>query len=871
MSISRFIPTRLIFGLVAAAVSLGALPAAAHGFGQRYDLPLPLALYLFGAGFAVAVSFLIVGLFVRGAPRGAPHPRLDLTSRRVGRLILHPALGLVLQLATLVAFVVTVAAGFIGNQDPYRNIAPTMVWIIFWVGLAYVSAFAGDIWALVNPLRTIFGAIEHLRRARRVRLKYPEALGVWPAFLLLLVFSWTELVYPSPAVPRHIAWFATAYALLTWAGMALFGSETWITRGEVFTLVFGTFARFAPLEVRPRERVCALRPFGAGLLKGGPASVSMTAFVLLLLSTVLYDGLLSTPEWVAAENAAVALLGGGEVASIAVRTLGLIGFWFIFLGAFLAAAAVMSRVAGGARSPQGMAQDLALTLVPIAIGYHLAHYLLLLLVQGQYIVPLISDPFGFGWNLFGTAGYRVDIAIAGARFAWYVALTAILLGHIAAVTLAHLKAIRIIPDRGAALRAEVPLTALMVAYTCLSLSILAEPIVERRGAAEAPTAAITVPADALIPQPGTGRLGAVGPGREARLKLTYRVLGSAFHDGTRMSAADLLYAYMFAWRWGASDEGGDRTYDPAIAAATAPLRRALVGFRLAGVDAVSKSFRIGDFKVTRDLFIVDVYLDLPPEDPEQDAALAPPWSTLPWHVVTLMEEAVCRGWAAFSEAEAQRRGVEWLDLARSPAMNTRLLALVEEFATRGYRPETLHTLVTVEEARSRWADLAAFFKERGHFLVTNGPYRLKSWSADGVVLEAFRDLSYPLGVGSFDAYAIPRRGYVTGVAHEEGQLKVNGAIERLIKFGRSYRLEVEPIQRIAPELLRRATPECRYVIFDAEGQAVLAGSASPDEKAAFAIDIGAKLASGHYTLMAEITVNGNASNAEMRRFEFTVP
>jgi hypothetical protein len=203
-------------------------------------------------------------------------------------------------------------------------------------------------------------------------------------------------------------------------------------------------------------------------------------------------------------------------------------------------------------------------------------------------------------------------------------------------------------------------------------------------------------------------------------------------------------------------------------------------------------------------------------------------------------------------------------------MNARLLAVVEEFAARGYRPETLHTLVTAEEARSRWAALAAFFKEHGHFLVTNGPYRLKHWSPDDVVLEAFRDLSYPLGVGSFDAYAIPRRGYITGIAQEGGRLKVTGAIERLIKFGRSYRLEVEPIEKIAPELLKRATPECRYVIFDAEGQAVLAGTASPDQKAVFAIDIGGKLANGHYTLMAEITVDANASNAEMRRFEFTV-
>ncbi len=869
MSISKSIRNRTTLGLFAAAGLLLSIPAAAHGFGQRYDLPLPLSLYLFGAAASVVVSFIIVGLFVRGTPHAGFYPRVDLMSRGIGRLILHPAPGLVLKLLALAVSAVTVAAGFIGNQDPYRNIAPTMVWIIFWVGLAYVSAFAGDIWALVNPWRTIFEAVARFsgRPLPSPRLHYPDALGVWPACLLLLVFSWIELVYPSPAEPRHIAWFATAYTLLTWAGMALFGSDTWLQRGEVFTLVFGTFARFAPTEINRRERVCALRPFGAGLLAGGLASISMTAFVLLLLSTVLYDGLLGTPEWVAAESVAVALSGGGEGAGIAVRTIGVVGFWLFFLGAFLGVAAVMSRFTSRVCSTRELAQQLALSLVPIAIGYHLAHYLLLLLVQGQYVVPLISDPFGFGWNLFGTAGYRVDIAVVGARFAWYTAVTAILIGHIAAVTLAHVKAMRVLPERGAALRAEVPLTALMVGYTFLSLSIIAEPIVERRATDEASSAVLAVPAAALIPEPGTGRLGAVGPGEEARFRLTYRLLGSAFHDGTKMGAADLLYAYMFAWRW----SGPGEAYDPAVAAATAPLRRALVGFRLAGVDAVSKSFRVGDFNVTRELFIVDVYLAVPPEDPEQDAAVAPPWSTVPWHVLVLMEEAVGRGWAAFSQAEAQRNGVEWLDLVRSPAINARLLGLVEEFAATGYRPETLRDLVGADEARGRWTALAAFFKEHGHFLVTNGPYRLKSWSADRAVLEAFRDLSYPLGVGSFDAYAIPRRGYVTGIARDGDQVKLTAAVETLIKFGRSYRLQLQPMQSIALDELKRAAPECRYVIFDADGQAVLAGAVRPDEDRSFTIEIGGKLADGRYTLAAEIVVNADAMNAEIGNFEFAVP
>src|SRR5262249_37871691 len=127
----------------------------------------------------------------------------------------------------------------------------------------------------------------------------------------------------------------------------------------------------------------------------------------------------------------------------------------------------------------------------------LADYFTFLLVQGQYIIPLASDPFGFGWNLFGTAGYRVDIAIVDARFSWLTAVTAILIGHIAAVYLAHVKAMQVLDTRRMALRSQVPLTALMVVYTFVSLSILAAPIVERRAAALPFAAEIYGPEDAL--------------------------------------------------------------------------------------------------------------------------------------------------------------------------------------------------------------------------------------------------------------------------------------------------------------------------------------------------------------------------------------
>jgi hypothetical protein len=687
---------------------------------------------------------------------------------------------------------------------------------------------------------------------------------------LLFAFSWIELVYPGSSVPAHIACFAAGYSVLTWAGMTLFGRETWMRHGEVFSVVFGTFARFAPTEMRtgPRPELI-VRPFGAGLLDSRGASSSMTAFVLLLLSTVLFDGLLNTPGWTILENAIAARLpGSSEFELIAVRSAGLVAFWLLFLGAYALIAATMSAAAGGSHSPREIAQNFALTLIPIAIGYHFAHYFVFLLVQGQYIIPLVSDPFGWGWDLFRTAGYRVDIAVVGARFAWYMAVTSILIGHIISVYLAHRVAMREFEPGRATLRSQVPLTALMVVFTFISLSILAEPIVDRREPARPSAIAIadiSIPADAVLPEPGTGRLQAVGPDKFAKSKLTYRVLGSAFHDGTKTGVADLLYAYMFAYRWGTQSDASNRHYDPHVDSATASLRRQLAGLRATGSDAVSRSFRVGDVNFVRELFTIEVYATISPEDPESDAVVEPPWSTLPWHMIALMEEAVGRGWGAFSSAEARRRGVEWLDLVRSEQMNVRLASLVETFEREGFRPLALQSLVSAEEARKRWAALATFYKAHGHFLVTNGPYQVKRWSAETVTLDAFRDLTYPLGVGSYDAYAMPRRGYITNVEQKKGGIRLSGDIETIVKYARSYRIERAPIQSISRDILKRAAPECRYVVIDDKGDVVLSGVVVLGDEVTFKIDLNGKLPTGDYTIMALITVNGNAMNAAIRR------
>jgi hypothetical protein len=861
---------------VAFTAAVAASPAAAHGFGQRYELPLPLSLYLFGGAAVVALSFVMFGQFVRHRRASAAYPKLDMLGGPIGRVIAHPAAALALKLAVLGLFVVTVLAGLIGDQNPYRNIAPTLVWIIWWVGFAYVSAFVGNLWALISPWLTGFDGLDWLfrrlggPRGLALNVPYPEALGAWPACTFLLAFSWIELVYPDAAMPAHIAVLAIAYSLLTWAGMLVFGRDVWLEHGEIFALFFGLISRLAPTEAKAGGLY--LRPLGAGFIDDVPVSTSKMAFVLLMLASVLYDGLIGTPEWVNFEGMLQAALPGlGETASLVIKTAGLFAFWLVFLGAFLGISAIMSVVAAGRPAPLAVARNFALSLIPIAIGYHIAHYLVYLLIQGQYIIPLASDPFGYGWDLFGTASYRVDIGLAGARFTWHLALVAIVIGHVGAVYLAHVRAFAVF-DGPSVVRSQVPLTALMVVYTITGLSITAEPIVEQRTAAEptAVTTKLTLPADAVLPDAETGRLQPVAGNKLARLKLTYRMLGSAFQDGTKTTSADLLYAFAFAHRWSTPNNGKDGHYDPVIDSATAPMREHLVALRVTGVDAVSKSFRVGDVDFPREIFTVEVYLDLSPDDPDWNAAIAPPFSTLPWHLLVLMEEAVSRGWAAFSQQEAQRRGVDWLDLVRSKKLSAELGSLVAQFAHDGYRPDALRAYVSEDEARKRWVAIDAFYKANGHFLVTNGPYTLKRWSPESVTLDAFRDLSYPLGVGSYDVYAMPRRGFITQTEWNGDALVLSGDIEIINKFQRSYKLVRTPLQSIPAVIVKRAAPECRYLVANQAGRIVLSGIVPIGADGKFLANFKARLPPGHYTISAFIAVNGNAMNPNIRRIAVVI-
>ena len=481
-------------------LSLRATPAQAHAFGARYDLPLPLELYLAGAGGAVALSFVIMALVFRVRPPHSDRLRIDLLRFGPMRVLLHPAVIGVLQAVSVGLFLLVLAAGLFGTQDTLKNIAPAFIWIIWWVGLAYVAALVGNLWPVINPWSIIFAGFErwlrHFGSRTRpgLRLAYPSWLGVWPGVALFGQFAWVELISEGAEIPSTLATLVLIYSGLTWVAMAAFGRNVWIAHGEAFSLAFAVLGRFAPLGAPERASPDGrpnrwyLRPYAGGLVVETPCHLSMTVFVLLMLATVTFDGFKETPLW-ADLLGWIAVAPGLHPLLLELHDLGLdllavletamlALFPLLFLLVFLGFCWLAREASDSERSVVEIAGLFVFSLVPIAIAYHLAHYLSYLLLAGQLIIPLASDPFGIGWNLFGTAGYGIDISIIGAKFVWYTALVAIVVGHVFAVGVAHFVALKAFETPSAALASQYPFLVLMVAYTMVSLWILAQPIVE---------------------------------------------------------------------------------------------------------------------------------------------------------------------------------------------------------------------------------------------------------------------------------------------------------------------------------------------------------------------------------------------------------
>jgi hypothetical protein len=449
----------------------------AHGIGGVRDPVLPDWLMYYAAAIVLILSFVALGVLWRkplleGRDRGRP------LGERWQGLILWTGWRVLLGAFSVGLLVLIWLAALVGQPDAADNLAPTFIWVLFWLGLLPFVVLLGNLWAVLSPWRAVADAVAWLwRKTGRTwepAADYPAWLGRWPAAGLLVAFTTLELAYPRSAEPRTLALAIVVYSWITWAGMLLFGRRAWIENGEAFHVYFGLLALMAPFAVQEREgrRVVVVRPPLAGLTarQDTPGTV---AFVAVMLGSVAFDGLSRTSRW---QDRLYNLEARYIVNSP--RTADLVATGFNLLGLLAAVGAVAllfmtavraARVVAGTR--EGLEGVFVASLIPIALAYSVAHYFTLLVNQGQFGIPLASDPFGRGWDLFDTSDFTPSL-FNNPNGIWYVQVAVLVVGHVLGLTLAHDRAVAIWGSARTAVRTQYAMLALMVLYTCTGLWLL---------------------------------------------------------------------------------------------------------------------------------------------------------------------------------------------------------------------------------------------------------------------------------------------------------------------------------------------------------------------------------------------------------------
>jgi len=437
----------LVFVLVTPGTAL------AHGIGGRLDLPVPVSYFIAAAGVVIVASFATLAV-LWPEPRLQDGPRHDpatLTIPRRGVLPILGVLGLFLVIGQVVA-----ALGM--TTDPTRpSIAPVLVWVLFWLVVPFVGAVVGDWYTDLNPWRTL-GRTFKIGKAERVSLL--GRFGVLPAAAFFLAFTWLELISPNSGSPLTLGLATLTYTVVLLAAMTFAGRETALTVFDAFTPYNRLISSLSPLGRREDGRLV-----WRGWLRALPVLPEwpgVATFVVVAIGTVTYDGASGTTWFRSAFGEMAASMLGSTV--LLLGSVGMIGL------AYWVTSWAAARMVGGGWTPRRVAIRFAHTLVPIALAYAVAHYLTLIVFEGQQLIAAISDPFALGWDLFGTADRKVDFFITASEPIWYLQMAVIVSGHVTGVVLAHDRALG---DFGAdAVRSQYAMLLLMVALTTLGLLIL---------------------------------------------------------------------------------------------------------------------------------------------------------------------------------------------------------------------------------------------------------------------------------------------------------------------------------------------------------------------------------------------------------------
>ncbi len=456
----------------------------AHGLLiGRQDLPIPVWLFAWGASLVLIVSFVALSVAWRDSKFSSDRWRP--VSERLSRPLTSRATEIVTGAIGVFLLGAVVYAGLEGTDEPNLNFAVTFVFVTFWLGMVVLSILLGDVFRAFNPWRAIARAVGVVFRLiagqpHSPPLRYPERLGRWPAAAGIVGFVWFELVYATSGLgavglqPTTVAAATLAYTAYTLLAMALFGVETWLRRGEAFSVYYGMFSQLAPLEVRD-GRLGIRRPLAAATHWARvPGSL---ALVIATIGASAFDGAQEGLWQEPIDHLFDRLTDLGLGLTAALRTSGSIFFALTLVGvtAIYWAGVRGMRTVQGSPALRSLGRSFAHTLIPIGVAYLAAHYFSLFVFAEQaQFTYLLSDPLGDGSDLFGTASGGIDYGLLGANTIWYVQVAALVTGHVAGLALAHDRAITVYGDPGRASLSQRWMLLVMVAFTCLGLFLLSQ-------------------------------------------------------------------------------------------------------------------------------------------------------------------------------------------------------------------------------------------------------------------------------------------------------------------------------------------------------------------------------------------------------------
>lgn len=455
-----------LIGLLACA----AAPAFAHAAEQGFVLLLPTAAYAFGGTMTVAASIVLVTCLPADILA-----RLFRPVRGSRPVALQDAARMTSMVGTVVLLML-ICVGVMGPTDPQENLLPLTLWTVWWMALFVVQGLVMDIWRWVSPWQ---GLAVFVTRDTPL-LPLPERWQAWPAVLIFVLFQCFILADVAPSDPPRLAVFAFGYWVFTLAGMWLCGAQRWLRQVECFTVLFSLIGTLRPVHLWPQAGVGMP---GWRSIDAGALHPSRGVFCLIILASGSFDGLHETFWWLG--NIGINPLEfPGRSAVVVPSTLGLIGanLTLIAVFAFSIWIGVRALAAFGNSPPLqfGTAfNSFAISILPIALGYHIAHYLVSFIVQIQYVLIAAGDPMGQGANVLGLSDNRVSMGFLNTadtvKFIWLSQAFAVVFSHVLSVLMAHHLASKFCRSNKDMLLLQIGLSVLMIAYTIFGLWLLASP------------------------------------------------------------------------------------------------------------------------------------------------------------------------------------------------------------------------------------------------------------------------------------------------------------------------------------------------------------------------------------------------------------